>query len=86
MNPWIKHLCLKDETKRDIKRATFPHFNNAGTYQKEWGKKRRHFESRVFSKMKPEQCLRQPGGGKVRHKVVARHIERENGFLFNDFR
>lgn len=79
MNPWIKQTEKKilNEPLSPIS-TMLVHIKRNGEKKKK-NNKWRYFESHVFSKMKPEQCLRQPGGGKVRHKVVARHRERETG-------
>lgn len=73
-NPWINICVFK--MKQKIEWATWPHFYNAGTYQKAW--KKAFWEPRlVFPNEARAICFRQPGRGKVRHEVVARDIERK---------
>lgn len=49
------------------------HVDNAGTYHKELKKA---FCEPLIIQIKPEQCLRQSGWGKVRHKTADTDIER----------
>lgn len=45
-----------------------------------------YFESNLFSKIKPELCLRQSGWGKVRHETVDKDINREDISLLSYYR